>query len=264
VELLVAHEGISRGRILGAGQNGPVKKYWSKARIEELVSKLGAHSVPIYLFHDSNNQPRRRVGEIMAATARKVKDRLSALAYAYISDPHVRELIRENKLDTCSIETVSGLALGSRKSARPGFAGAAILAQVEEFEDAGSDQVRELEQALTQKEDELGRLKSELARYKKESERETRHKKVLELVEKHLLDRNLKLEEKKQVVAGVSERIEIKEPGDDHLESSVSEELDRELIRLAELRRLYSKPGQIKAPIETQENSTSNPLIPKE
>jgi hypothetical protein len=295
VELLVAHEGISKGKILGAGQNAGVKKLWSRDRIEELAAKLKSRAVPIYLFHDSSNRPRRKVGEIISATARKIKDRVSALAYAYISDPTARELIRKKELDTCSleaelvferggenssmprgidwivnaIEAVTGIALGSNQVSRPGFPGASILAQVEEFEDsqadAGGRGIPELEQELVQKEDELGKLKSELARFQSERESNERKKKVAELVEKDLSGRNLKKEEQKLVLEEVSERIELKQPDSAGLEKSVKDELDRELGRLAQLRRIYSKPDAPLRPASSRESELpSNPLIPKD
>jgi len=301
VELLVAHEGVSRGKILGATRQGrSAKKFWSKARIEELVKKLAEKVVPIYLFHDNSNRPRRKVGEIIAAISQKVKERFSALAYAYISDPEVRELIRKRKLDTCSleaeleferwgksdhapgmewvvnaIEAVSGLALGSKKAAKPGFPGAAILAQVEEFleendsgeQTPGGKESVELEQALVEKEDELTRLKSELVSLQKEREKEERKKKVVEMVNKQIAERNLKREEKKLVLDEVSERVELKQPDEDGLEKVVKEEVDRELAKLAELRKLYQRADAFlknsSAPLEPPKASTQNPLIPK-
>jgi len=328
VELLVAHEGISSGKILGAGQKpsgSGAKKFWSRERIEELVNKLKSKPVPVYLFHDRANRPRPKIGEIASAIAQKVRGRLSALAYAYISDLKVRELIRKKKLDTCSleadlvfeksdqhlglvdwivnaIEAVGGLALGSRRTARPGFPGAAILAQVEEFEDparlsdttvfdpeaqtrrelvdfgelsraAGSPQaasgseereIEDIEKTLSQKEDALDRMKSELASYRKEREREERKRKVVEIVDRHLADRNLKREERKLILENLNERIELKDPEADALEQAVKDELNRELGRLAELRRLYQRSSSAPAPLESEKSISKNDLIPKD
>lgn len=296
VELLVAHEGISRGKILGAGQNpspGGTKKFWSRAKIEELAGKLKSKPVPIYLFHDRANRPRKKVGEIISALTQKISDRFCALAYAYIADPGVRELIRDQKLDTCSleadlvfernennrgifewivngVEAVSGLALGSKFSSRPGFPGAAILAQVEEFEDAApGDGFEEIGKTQDQseaesKENELEKLKYELANLKMERERAERKKKVAAIVDKQTADRNLKKEERKLVLEEVSERIELKQPSLEQLEQSVKNELDRELNRLAELRRAYQKPNSAPAPLESGESFSKNPLIPKD
>jgi hypothetical protein len=296
VELLVAHEGVSRGKILAAGQNsgaGGTKKFWSRGKVEELARKLKSKSVPVYLFHDCANRPRRKVGEIVYSLTKEVLGRFSALAYAYISDPEVRGLIRSQKLDTCSleadlvferdeknggayewivnaVEAVSGLALGSKKISRPGFPGAAILAQVEEFEDAGdgfeeSEKIKEQAEAeLKVKENELEKLKAELANLQKEREREERKRKVVEIVDKHMADRNLKREERRLVVEEVSERMELKEPRAEELERAVKDELDRELGRLAELRRLYQKSSPAPAPLESGEDISKNPLIPKD
>jgi len=296
VELLVAHEGISRGKIMAAAQNsgaGGTKKFWSRAKIEELARKLKSKPVPVYLFHDNANRPRKKVGEIVSALTKETMGRFSALAYAYISDPEVRELIRSQKLDTCSleadlvferdeksngiyewivnaIEAVSGLALGSKKISRPGFPGAAILAQVEEFEDSGGgfeeiEKIKDQAEAeLKEKENELEKLKAELANLQKEHEREARKRKVVEIVDKQTADRNLKREERKLVLEEVSERMELKQPRAEQLEQAVKDELDRELGKLAELRRLYQKSSPAPAPLESGEDISKNPLIPKD
>jgi hypothetical protein len=295
VELLVAHEGISRGKILPAAGNSNSRgagKFWSRDRIEELAGRLNSKPVPVYLFHDRANRPRKKVGEIISTLTSQVLGRLCALAYAYISDPEVREMIRNKELDTCSleadlvfekngdnsgfcewvvnaVETVSGLALGSKKISRPGFPGAAILAQAEEFEDAGggfeeTEQMRKrAERELKAKEEELAALKAELAGLRDEKAKDERMRRVAVMVGKEISERNLRREERELLLEQVSEHIELKPPDETQLERAVKEELQRELGRLAELRRLYQRPAPAPAPLEPGENVTKNPLIPK-
>ncbi len=286
-ELLVAHEGVSRGKMLGAGLNRPAEKFWSKDRIRELVSRINTGPVPVYLFHNADNRSRSKVGEVIASYWRKVKGAFSALALIYISDRKVREMIKQGELDICSLEAelvfekrespkgvaewvvnaidrVSGLALGSRDSARPGFAGAAVLAQVEEFEDDLNGPIPELEKKLSEKEQELSRLRTELERYQSEREKQERKRRVEELVDRVLKDRSLKQEEQKHLLREVSERMELKNPASPHLEQEVKKETELLLARLAELKRVYQKPTEIRAPLEPEKAESGNPLIPRE
>jgi len=285
VELLIAYEGISRGKILGSGLNRPVRKFWSRARIKELVEKLKSGSVPVYLFHSSDYFPRREVGEVLTARVEEFKGRLNALALVYVSDPEVRALLRRGELDTCSLEAelvfeksekrkgmvqwlvnavekVSGVALGSRALTKPGFAGARVLALAEEFEEEFFPPQKELEQAFREKEEELSRLREELARYQREKEEAQRQQKVNQLVEEYLKTRSLSPKEKKIVQEAVCERVQLKSSAETPLEQSVEKELERELARLAELRQIYQKP--IPSPPEPENPYLENPLIPKE
>ena len=142
-KLLVAYEGISRGKILIDGINGhTIGKFWGRSQIEELINGFKS-GLPVYLFHDS---PRRKVGEVVNSWAEEFDNRLNALILAHISDSEVCDLIRRKKLDTCSLEAelvfkrigdvllvdkveeVSGIALGSRDLASPGFSDARVVA----------------------------------------------------------------------------------------------------------------------------------------
>jgi len=292
VELLVAHEGVSRGKILNGCLNGSARKFWSAERIQELVSKLSRGRVPVYLFHNSDNKPRQRVGEILSAYAGKIQGAVSALALGYIWDGQVKEKIKKGELDTCSleaelvfeerkvergvgapgiydwivnaIEKVSGVALGSRGVAKPGFAGASVLAQVEEFESDLNVNSSELEQRLREKEQELADLKEELAGYKKERENAERRQRFKEILERNLRGRNLRREEERHLEDEVGERIELKDIGLEELEDAVKEEMDKELIRLAELKRAYQRAEGVKVALEKEKHKSGNPLIPGE
>jgi len=295
VNLLVAHEGISQGKILDDGLSQPAKKLWLKERIKELANKLNplvneGALVPIYLFHDPLNRARSKVGEILSAMVKRVKDKLSVLALAYISDSKIRDQIRKGELDTCSLEAelvfekrenpvqgkngmvdwvvnavekVTGVALGSRRFCSPGFSGAMVLAQVEEFEEdfSGSEG---LKQELEEKEKEIEELRQELARYKEEKEKKEQRRRVEELVGQALTGRNLKAEEQRLVIEMVRERVELKKPGDEELGLEVKKELERELARLNRLRRIYQKSSAVISPLEQEEPSRKNPLIPGE
>jgi hypothetical protein len=188
VTFSAGHEGESRGRIIAraAGFKPEAQpKRWSAERIRELARRLA--KAPVYLFHNADNSPRRRIGEIVTAAARSLKGRLHAVGVAYIADPGAREQIRSGELDTCSIEAelefsrerragswlvdavrkVTGLALGSRATATPGFPGAGLLAVVQEFEPEEKEAEKEisrLQGEIKDREERIGQLEAEVGR----------------------------------------------------------------------------------------------------
>jgi len=192
VAFSAGHEGESRGQVLnGVAGFKPVssgtRKLWSRSRIRELALRLAEK--PVYLFHNADNSPRTRIGEIVATLARRLKGRLHALGVAYIRDLEARERIRAGELDTCSIEAelefsrepkaeswlveavrkVTGLALGSRATASPGFPGASLLAVVQEFEpeEREEEEARHrFEQEIQSREERIHQLEEEIARLK--------------------------------------------------------------------------------------------------
>jgi len=157
VELIAGHEGVSTGALMAGRSGRPARKLWSRASVSQLARKIRA-GLPVYLFHNPGHASRRRVGEILSSSESWSRGRLSARGLAYIRDPETKAMIREGRLNTCSIEAeiechrdpsgdelpwvvdavrkVTGIALGSSRLQRPGFPGAAILAAVEEFGDA--------------------------------------------------------------------------------------------------------------------------------
>ena len=146
VKLLVAHEGISRGKIItDDGHWYVVPKFWGCTQIQELVKKF--NSVPIYRTHESVSwSPRVKIGEVIESWTEEFNNRLNALVLARIWNPVACDSIRNKRLDTCSleaevefkkkkdlwlvdkIEEVIGLALGSRETTKPGFSDARVIA----------------------------------------------------------------------------------------------------------------------------------------
>ncbi|MFO8056110.1 MAG: hypothetical protein R6V10_02290 [bacterium] len=155
VELLAGHEGWSTGNMVTGSRKKKTRKFWSKEKIIELAQRLSP-GVPLYLSHERPGTERAKVGEIKAAWQSKKGRKAGASALAHITDPAVKNSIREGQLDTCSIEAevvckrdqglendswlvsainkVTGVALGKKSQSRPGFPAAAVLAMVEEFE----------------------------------------------------------------------------------------------------------------------------------
>lgn len=146
---VVGHEGESKGEIVKDGQSlGNMVKKWLKSAIYNLFEKI-KFGTQLFLGHAYDNKYDSRVpiGEIVGKKVETIKDKLSTIAIAYIK-PEFRHL----PLDVASIEAdlaleidkqngelladvkgISGVALGNSNIETPGFPGATLLAQVQEF-----------------------------------------------------------------------------------------------------------------------------------
>jgi len=252
VAFSAGHEGESKGRVIErAAGFKPVaqSKRWNAARIRELALRLAEK--PVYLFHNADNSPRQKIGEIVAALARQLRGRLHALGVAYIEEPKAREQIRSGELDTCSIEAelafsrerraeswlveavrkVTGLALGSRATSTPGFPGAGLLAVVQEFEPEEQEaekEIRRLEGEIQQRDERIRGLEAEAAK-------------------RNSTEEPAKLSE--AVVKMVAER--------------VAEEV-RKISSQAGMPALQANAKNFPAPPEPERSEAANPLIPKE
>lgn len=142
---VIGHEGYSTGRVVGEGN---IVKRWLASAIQKLHDKL---QIGLKVFHnhsDTNeHEGRPAIGEVVGRALKFIDDRLSAVAVAYIK-PEYRRL----PLDVASIEAdvrlredsgiydvdvgdITGVALGNSAISKPGFAGATLLAQLQEFAD---------------------------------------------------------------------------------------------------------------------------------
>jgi len=123
---------------------------WFSSAINKLWKKL-QYGTKIFHGHnlDSSHAGRESIGEVVGKTVRTVKDKMSAIAIAYIY-PDYSKL----PLDVASIEAdivvnpdiniqddihdvdvgeVTGIALSSSALETPGFAGATLLSQIQAF-----------------------------------------------------------------------------------------------------------------------------------
>lgn len=149
----VAHEGVSRGKIAGQGSR---EKHWPDTAITSLTQKLNESAAPVFLGHGGGD--RASYGSVVSAFSEN--GQAQAVSYIQDSDGRNKDLarrIREGELNTVSIEAdlvlqaeddrltvvqveqVTGLALGDSRWERPGFAGARVLAAVQEFADNDND-----------------------------------------------------------------------------------------------------------------------------
>lgn len=142
----IAHEGESTGGMSVDGMRlGKVIKRWAKQTIERIHAKL-AMGTPIFHLHggsENSHDGRRSIGEVVGRALREIGGRLHAIAAVYIKPEY-----RSTPLDIASIEAdvvyqgpdreievrdVTGIALGSSSMLKPGFAGAKLLAVIQEF-----------------------------------------------------------------------------------------------------------------------------------
>jgi hypothetical protein len=142
---VVGHEGISEGKVVGAGD---IVKRWFASAVEKIAEKL-QYGTKIFHKHGKTNEHDGRsvIGHIVGKAKQVIKDSMSAIAIAYIK-PEYRDL----KLDVASIEAdvilsedqnsgiydanvedITGIALGDSSFERPGFSGATLLSQIQAF-----------------------------------------------------------------------------------------------------------------------------------
>lgn len=142
---VVGHEGESGGNVIGVGK---VIIQWFNKTIRKLVEKL---QFGTKLFHEHNqtndNEGRMPVGELVGKKLQQIKDKLSAIAIAYIYPEY-----RTVPLDVASIEAdvnlsaeegasafeadvqeITGIALGNSAVDKPGFKHATLLAELQAF-----------------------------------------------------------------------------------------------------------------------------------
>lgn len=164
---VVGHEGEVKANIVGIGQR---VMHWFSSAINKLWKNL-QYGTKIFHGHntDSSHDGRKTIGEIVGKTLKTVKDKVSAIAIAYIY-PEYKEL----PLDIASIEAdimvnpddsvhdvdvgdITGIALSSSMIDSPGFAGATLLSQIQGFANNKIDKkegekmtLKEIKEAITE------------------------------------------------------------------------------------------------------------------
>ncbi len=140
---VVAHEGPSQGSIVGSGQ---MVKHWVQSAIRKVFDRL---KTGLQLFHnhsrDNRHEGRTAIGELVGKTTSFIKEKLTAIAIAYIR-PEFRSLpldvasIEANitipngeKITAVNVDDVTGIALGNSKINRPGFSGAELIGELQAF-----------------------------------------------------------------------------------------------------------------------------------
>ena len=141
----LGHEGESEGKVLGVGN---VVKKWVKNVIQMMHDKLKL-GTKVFLHHNKDNthSGRLQLGKLVGKAVEILSNGLNALGIVYIDPEH-----REFETDVASIEAkftwnpftkeikgisdITGIALGNSDNMEPGFKGAILQAQLQEFHDS--------------------------------------------------------------------------------------------------------------------------------
>lgn len=148
----IGHEGESTGKVVGIGK---VIKKWVRSAIEHINEKLTV-GTKIFHLHEMTNEHegRKPIGEVVGKVLSDIAGKLSSIAIMYIypayhdvpldvasieADITLPEIINPNARSVdVDVEEITGIALGNSEIVKPGFAGATLLASVQEFVDNAS------------------------------------------------------------------------------------------------------------------------------
>ncbi|MCK5604333.1 hypothetical protein KAR91_20760 [Candidatus Pacearchaeota archaeon] len=146
----VGGEGVSNGRV----DNKKERKTWSFHAIKKLSRKIREGVVGVIHGHNAvGENTKRKVGRIVHAFTKNIRNSLHALAVAHITDENIINKIKNGKFDVCSIEgdvllarenvnstwfvkdvdRIFNLAIGSSAIDSPGFTGAGVMATIQEM-----------------------------------------------------------------------------------------------------------------------------------
>jgi len=165
---VIGHEGESTGKVVGMGR---VIKKWAHSAVENINKKL-AIGTKIFHMHGQTNEHdgRKPIGEVVGKTLSDIAGRLSSIAIAYIfpefrdvpldvasieADINMPETVNPNaRAVDVDVEEITGIALGNSEIVKPGFAGAQLLASLQEFADNASHEKppKEGEKPMTKEE----------------------------------------------------------------------------------------------------------------
>lgn len=150
---VIGHEGESSGKVVGMGR---VVKRWARSAVEHINEKL---NVGTKIFHlhgveTNDHDGRKPIGEVVGKALSDIAGRLSSIAIAYIypdfhdvpldiasieADINMPETINPNaRAVDVDVEKITGIALGCSEIVKPGFAGATLLASLQEFAESAS------------------------------------------------------------------------------------------------------------------------------
>jgi hypothetical protein len=146
---VVGHEGESKGKLINpeTGESlGHIVKKWYRSAVENIFEKI---SLGMNFFHghnyDNSTAGRNSIGVVVGKTMQTIMDKLSVVAIAYIKPEYKNlpldvasieadiKLKKEGDEYLADVDNISGIALGNSNTETPGFAGATLLAQVQEF-----------------------------------------------------------------------------------------------------------------------------------
>jgi len=164
---VIGHEGESEGKVVGVGK---VIKKWARSAITNINERLSIGTKVFHLHEMTNDhEGRKPIGEVVGKALSDVAGKLSSIAVMYIYPDY-----RDIPLDVASIEAditmpdnispaaravnvdvdgITAIALGNSQTNKPGFAGATLVARLQEFaESAGREKPTKGENSMTKEE----------------------------------------------------------------------------------------------------------------
>lgn len=143
----VGHEGESEGKVVGIGK---VIKKWARSAITNITERLHIGTKVFHLHEMTNDhEGRKPIGEVVGKTISDIAGNLSSIAIMYIypdyrdipldvasieADITLPETINPNiRVVDVDVEDITAIALGNSRINKPGFAGATLLASLQEF-----------------------------------------------------------------------------------------------------------------------------------
>ena len=141
---IVAHEGVSRGREVRAGQTGKAEISWPRQAIRDLTSCI-AKGTKFFVGHrdgTNSHDGRSSVGRVVSSFVRNVNDKLQSIAVGFFPDKSrttgmdfcsLEANVNTRNDAVCDVEDCSGIALGSLKEGTPGFPGTVLLQSLQCF-----------------------------------------------------------------------------------------------------------------------------------
>lgn len=149
---VIGHEGESTGKVVGIGR---VIKKWARSAIQNITERL-VLGTKVFHLHEMTNEHegRKPIGEVVGKVLSDIAGKLSSIAIMYIypsyrdipldvasieADINLPETINPNaRVVDVDVEDITAIALGNSQTQKPGFAGATLIASLQEFADAAS------------------------------------------------------------------------------------------------------------------------------
>ena len=138
---VIGHEGESKGRLVGIGE---IIKRWVKRTIQNMYEKLKIGTKVFYLHGRTNDHSgREAIGEIVGKALKKIGNKLSTIGIVYLKpgwkDKNLdvasieADILLDEETKEVELEKITGVALGNSAVNKPGFAGATLIASLQEF-----------------------------------------------------------------------------------------------------------------------------------
>jgi hypothetical protein len=149
----ICHEGISRPKLIGENKGTPIK--WTRAAVRSIQAFI-SKAVNFFNGHNEDNSTtgRRKLGEVVGNMRKEIGGKLHHIVVGYFP-PHVRgeiknltvpsmeavwNFVKENgQIIANSLDTLTGIALGTAGIETPAFSEATLMGAVQAFEESDEE-----------------------------------------------------------------------------------------------------------------------------